>query len=129
MPPRCQKTGFQSNLDPPPVPSRTKEIGASALVKNNEPEPFYENGRHFENNLICLNSPNPSMDQLCIEKTKSDPVSPNVPCHPELDRRHSDSLANISVENSSHTYQNTILVAGAKPKSHDQLQSSKKNRQ
>ena len=55
----------------------------------------------------------------------SDPVSPNVPWHPELDRRHSDSVnvvAKFAQKNSknlvtdapaqNHTYQNTNLTAG-----------------
>ncbi len=68
---------------------------------------------------------------------KSDPVSPNVPWHPELDRRHSDS-ANVSKyaqkskssadakKENRATYQNTNLTSGTKPKvaSHDQLMAS-----
>ena len=58
----------------------------------------------------------------------SDPVSPNVPWHPELDRRHSDSVnvtkfaqtsADDDLDNSTrsanqqkHTYQNTNLNSG-----------------
>ena len=59
----------------------------------------------------------------------SDPVSPNVPWHPELDRRHSDSVnvtkfAQTSADNDDldsstrsanqqkHTYQNTNLNSG-----------------
>ena len=59
----------------------------------------------------------------------SDPVSPNVPWHPELDRRHSDSVNvtkfaqtsadNDDLDNSTrsanqqkHTYQNTNLNSG-----------------
>ena len=59
----------------------------------------------------------------------SDPVSPNTPWHPELDRRHSDSanMANFAQQNSEPlhdndarskpstecpTYQNTSLMSG-----------------
>ncbi len=48
----------------------------------------------------------------------SDPASPNVPWHPELDRRHSDSTGMTKFTTSTpqtqanHTYQNTTITLG-----------------
>lgn len=170
LPPRCNrkdKMGFQlPNNNPPAVPLRPKKSspdnqstesmmdggGATALPE----EPLYENGSALSSpttNLIILNtpSPTPKNDLLTVPNVEkrihlktptSDPVSPNVPWHPELDRRHSDS-ANMMFaqhqqgdDHQKHTYQNTSLQQsmGTKPKvsSHDQLlqaETSNKSRQ
>ena len=68
-----------------------------------------------------------------LKTPTSDPVSPNIPWHPELDRRHSDSanMTNFAHQNSEidnveiaeeteidtkttecPTYQNTSLMSG-----------------
>lgn len=166
LPPRCNRkdiTGFQLLDNPPSVPARPKKSspaksiecigGATALPD----EPLYENGSALTANnsptanLIILNTPSPTpkiivndlltvpnhVEKRSLSKTPiSDPVSPNVPWHPELDRRHSDSANMMFAQQQGdhkHTYQNTSLQLGTTPKvsSHDQLlgESSNKSRQ
>ena len=98
---------------------------SNLIILNTPPSPTNSknllNSNHADLTHNQLSIPNP-MHGLVIgsKKSNSDPVSPNVPWHPELDRRHSDSASfSKDLLNRSHdevqtspTYQNTNLTSG-----------------
>lgn len=96
---------------------------SNLIILNTPPSPTNSknilNSNHTDLTHNQLSIPNP-IHGLAIgsKKSNSDPVSPNVPWHPELDRRHSDSFSKDLLNRShdevqtSPTYQNTNLTSG-----------------
>ena len=124
-PPANESGPSPPSLGAIPLATGSNSPNSNLIILNTPPSPTNSktllNSNHSDLTHNQLSIPNP-MHGLAIgsKKSNSDPVSPNVPWHPELDRRHSDSASfSKDLLNRSHdevqtspTYQNTNLTSG-----------------